>query len=133
VLVTIVLVGIFFPVVMSGVTLCLQAADNARKKEEASGLAEQKLSELTESASGGSGTATGNSGDFGPEHAGFTWQAQVSTVDTDLDEVRVRVSWMSRGRERGIDLAGFAYTGTGPGASGSLGSSAVSGGGGGGQ
>jgi type II secretory pathway pseudopilin PulG len=131
VLVTLVLVGIFFPVVMTGVTLCLQTADDARKKEEASGLAEQKLSELTESAT--SSGASASSGDFGPEHAGFTWQTQVSTVDTDLDEVRVRVSWNSRGRERGIDLSGFAYTGIGPSASGSVGTSAVSGSGGGGR
>lgn len=128
VLATLVLVGIFFPVVMTGVTLCLHAADDARKKEEASALAEQKLSELTESAASGSGSAS--SGDFGQEHAGFTWQSQVSNVDTDLDEIRVRVAWTSRGRERGIDLSGFAYTGTGPSTSGSTGTSAVSGGGG---
>jgi type II secretion system protein I len=127
VLVTLALVGITFPVVMSGVTLSLQAADDARKKEEASGLAEQKLSELVESD--GNGESAQTSGDFGAEHAGFTWQAQVSNVDTDLDQVSVRVSWNSRGRQRGLELAGFSYTGTGPSTSGSLGTSATSGGG----
>jgi prepilin-type N-terminal cleavage/methylation domain-containing protein len=126
VLVTLALVGITFPVVMTGVTLSLQAADDARKKEEASGLAQQKLSELVESA--GNGESAQTSGDFGADHPGFTWQAQVSNVDTDLDQVSVRVSWTSRGRERGLELAGYAYTGTGPSTSGSLGTSATSGG-----
>jgi type II secretion system protein I len=127
VLVTLALVGITFPAIMSGVTLSLRAADDARKKEEASGLAAQKLNELIESS--GSGQSAQTSGDFGAEHAGFTWQSQVANVDTDLDQVSVRVSWNSRGRERGIELAGFAYTGTGPSTSGSLGTSATSGGG----
>jgi type II secretion system protein I len=127
VLVTLALVGITFPVVMTGVTLSLRAADDARKKEEASALAEQKLNELVESD--GNGESAQTSGDFGAEHAGFTWQSQVSSVDTDLDQVSVRVSWNSRGRDRGIQLAGFAYTGTGPSTSGSLGTSATSGGG----
>jgi len=127
VLVTIALVGIAFPAIMTGVTLALHAAADARKKEEASGLAEQKLNEMIESEGSGGG-ASANAGDFGPEHAGFTWQAQISNVDTDLDQVSVRVSWNSRGHERGIDLSGYAYTGTGPSTSGSVGSSSTGGG-----
>jgi prepilin-type N-terminal cleavage/methylation domain-containing protein len=126
VLVTLVLVGITFPVIMTGVTLSLQAADEARKKEEASGLAEQKLSELVESD--GNGASAQTSGDFGPDHLGFTWQAQMTNVDTDLDQVSVRVIWNSRGRERGLELSGYAYTGTGPG-TGGVGTQATSGGG----
>jgi prepilin-type N-terminal cleavage/methylation domain-containing protein len=126
VLVTIALVGITFPAIMAGVTLALHAAADARKKEEASGLAEQKLNEMIESEGSGSG-ASANSGDFGPEHEGFTWRADISNVDTDLDQVSVRVSWTSRGRERGIDLSGYAYTGTGPSTSGTLGTSSTGG------
>jgi prepilin-type N-terminal cleavage/methylation domain-containing protein len=126
VLVTLVLVGICFPVIMSGVTLSLHAADDARKKEEASGLAEQKLSELVQSD--GNGEAAATTGDFGADHPGFTWSADMSNVDTDLDQVTVRVSWNARGRERGVSLSGFAYTGTGPSATGSIGSSSTGGG-----
>jgi prepilin-type N-terminal cleavage/methylation domain-containing protein len=122
VLATLVLVGIALPAVMTGVTLSLHAADDARKRVEATALAEQKLAELTESDGNGGSVAT--SGDFGADHSGFSWSASTSNTDTDLDEIRVRVSWNSRGRERGIELAGFAYTGTGPSASGSIGTSA---------
>src|SRR5688500_7535196 len=47
VLATLVLVGLVLPAVMKGISLALAASDDARRRVEAVGLAENKLTELT--------------------------------------------------------------------------------------
>jgi prepilin-type N-terminal cleavage/methylation domain-containing protein len=127
VLASLVLIGIVLPVVMRGVSLALAATDDARQRVEAAGLAEAKLTELVAAATSNQGSAT--SGDFGPEHQGFIWTTQSSTVETDLEEIRVRVAWTRQGHERGVDVAGYAYLNTGAAASaGPIGTQSTSGG-----
>ena len=111
VLASLVLVGLVLPAVMKCVSLSMAASDDARKRMEAVALAEQKLSELTASATSTSSGST--AGDFGAERPGFRWDASMDTVDTALLEIRVRVTWHGRGTDRSVDLASFAYTGAG--------------------
>jgi prepilin-type N-terminal cleavage/methylation domain-containing protein len=109
VLACLVLVGLVLPGVMKGVSLAMAASDDARKRVEATGLAETKLSEIAGSASTSQNLST--AGDFGDERPGFRWDATSGTVDTDLTEIRVRVFWTGRGVERSVDLSSFAYVG----------------------
>ena len=111
VLASLVLVGLVLPAVMKCVSLSVAASDDARKRMEAVALAEQKLSELTASATSTSSGST--TGDFGAERPGFRFEATMNSVDTALLEIRVRVTWHGRGTDRSVDLATFAYTGAG--------------------
>ncbi len=114
VLVSLVLVGVVLPAVMKGLSAAMAASDDARKRVEATGLAETKLDELTADAkSAGSGGSS--SGNFGADHAAFQWTSSTKSFDTDLTEIHVRVTWTARGAERHVDLAGFAYLNTGTG------------------
>jgi general secretion pathway protein I len=51
----------------------------------------------------------GDSGEFGEEFAGYTWQRDVLTTPFDLArEVHVQVSWPERGSTETLDLVFFA-------------------------
>lgn len=112
VLAALVLVGLVLPAVMKGISLAMSASDDARKRIEAMGLGETKLSELAASTT--SSTQAGSSGDFAPEFPGYRWEASAASVEADLTEIRVRVTWTARGSDRSVELATFAYTGTVP-------------------
>jgi hypothetical protein len=105
-----VLIGIVLPPILKGVSLAMGACDDARRKIEATGLAESKLAELTVdavqlvSSGGGSGTF--------PDHPEYTWESQMATQDTDLSELTVHVTWTARGAQRSIDLSTLVFTGT---------------------
>jgi prepilin-type N-terminal cleavage/methylation domain-containing protein len=110
VLAALVLIGLVLPAVMKGVSLSMAAADDARKRVEAISLAETKLSEMTAAASSAtSSQSAATSGAFGPEWPAFRWEASSQAVETDLTEIRVRVSWTGRGLQRSVELASFAY------------------------
>ncbi len=111
VLATLVLVGLVLPAVMKGISLALAASDDARRRVEAVGLAENKLAELTaDMTTSGTTTGTGaGGGDFGDEAPGYRWESSTTSVDTSLNELRVRVAWTARGRERWVDLSTYAY------------------------
>jgi type II secretory pathway pseudopilin PulG len=108
VLVSLVLVGLVLPGTMKGISLAMSAADDARKRVDAVGLAETKLEELT--AAGASNYYGGTSaGDFGEEWPAYRWESSTSSIDTGLTEISVRVIWAAGGSERSLDLASFAY------------------------
>lgn len=107
VLASLVLVGLVLPAVMKGVSLAMSAADDARKRVEAVGLAETKLEEIVASAS--TNAAGSTSGDFGDAWPAYRWRSASNNMDTGLTEITVSVVWTSRGAERSVDLAGFAY------------------------
>jgi prepilin-type N-terminal cleavage/methylation domain-containing protein len=111
VLATLVLIGLVLPAVMKGVSLALAASDDARRRVEAVGLAENKLAEMAADAASNQGSG-GGSGDFGDEAPGYHWEATSATVDTSLTEMQVRVTWTARGAERGVTLATYAYAGS---------------------
>ena len=108
VLATLVLVGLVLPAVMKGISLALAASDDARRRVEAVGLAENKLAELAADAMVNSATG-GGGGEFGEEAPGYRWESSTASVETDLLELNVRVAWTARGRERHVDLSTYAY------------------------
>jgi prepilin-type N-terminal cleavage/methylation domain-containing protein len=111
VLATLVLIGLVMPAVMKGVSLAMAASDDARKRIEAVGLAENKLAELYADATSSQGAAAGGSGDFGDLAPGYRWESTTASVDTNLTEIGVRVTWTARGAERGVTLSTYAYGG----------------------
>ena len=128
VLAALILIGIVLPPVLKGISLAMGACDDAKRKIEATGLAESKLADLTVDAvqlvSSG-----GGSGNF-PDHPDYTWDAQTLTQDTDLSEITVRVAWTARGSQRSIELSTLIYTGTTGTSSSAASSSTPTGGGG---
>jgi len=108
VLATLVLIGIILPAVMHGISLATIAAGDAKHKVEAASLAQTKLAGLIADYQTLNQTG-GGSGSF-PDYPGYTWTSTIQMRDTNLSQVSVRVSWMSRGQERYIDLASMVYT-----------------------
>jgi prepilin-type N-terminal cleavage/methylation domain-containing protein len=111
VLAALVLIGIVLPAVLKGVSLAMAACDDAKRKIEATGLAETKLAELTAEASQ-QVSSGGGSGDFAPDHPEYRWDATTASADADLSELTVRVAWTARGAERTVELSTFLFTGT---------------------
>ena len=109
VLATLVLVGLVLPAVMKGISLALAASDDARRRIQAVGLAENKLAELTADVTTTQTSTSGGGGEFGDEAPGYQWESSATSVDTNLTELRVRVTWTARGRERQVDLSTYAY------------------------
>ncbi len=109
VLATLALMAIILPVAMHGISLATAAASTARRQMEAACIAESKLAELL---AGGDWQGTELSGDFDGKPAGYQWSAQVDDWEEDvLRQVRVSVSWTSRGAEREVTVATLVYIG----------------------
>jgi prepilin-type N-terminal cleavage/methylation domain-containing protein len=115
VLVTLVMVGIILAVAMNGISLALYASGDAKRKLEATSLAETKLAEMTAGLLLQQNTATTGAGDFGPEWPGYRWEATQQNVngDAELTELQVRVVWRARQQERFVTLSTMAYIGAG--------------------
>jgi prepilin-type N-terminal cleavage/methylation domain-containing protein len=114
VMATLMLVAIVLPAVMKGASLATSAASTAKRRNEASGLAEEKLAEIiaTNQWQGSS-----LSGDFGSDWPGYRWQATVQSWPQDtsgagLQQVDLRVSWMARGRPDSLTLSTLTYAQT---------------------
>ena len=110
VLAALVLVGVVLPAVAKGISLAMAVSDEARKKVEATALAETKLAEVTAEANSGTQVGMG-SGDFGETHPAFRWESATTVIDVDLTEVSVQVIWTARGVERSVGLSSLVYTG----------------------
>lgn len=115
VLVTLVMVGIILVVAMNGISLALYASGDARRKLEATSLAEMKLAEMTAGLLLQMNSATTGAGDFGPEWPGYRYEATQQNVngDAELTELQVRVIWQARQQERFVTLSTMAYVGAG--------------------
>lgn len=105
VLAALVLVGIVLPVAMSGVTVSLRAAQQARRQQEAGLLAESRLNEIL--ALRGT-TSFSGAGSF-DGYPDYRWEAQSSPSNFGLTEVWVTVSWQQRGQERSVELSTLVY------------------------
>ena len=111
VLATLLLAGIVLPAVMKGLSIAVAASDDARKRVDATALAENKLAELAAEALTGSTTGA-TSGTFEPEYPGFQWEGQSTVADVDLTELHVTVAWSARGgTARFVQLSSLVYTG----------------------
>jgi prepilin-type N-terminal cleavage/methylation domain-containing protein len=110
VLATMILLAIVIPVAMRGVSISLAAADKAKHLSQASALAESKLNDLlTQSASGGSGGGSSQSGDFAPEHPEYHWNYDSVSRDYGVTEVQLKVTWLERGRPTEFNLCTMTY------------------------
>lgn len=112
VLAAMLLMAIVLPPVMEGVALATRAASDARRRTEAAGLAEEKLSELLATSQWTGGSL---SGDFGAGWPDYHWQANVygwaaDTTTQSLQQIDLNVTWTSRGRPQSITLSTLAFT-----------------------
>jgi general secretion pathway protein I len=111
VLATLMLMAIVFPVLMQGVTLSSRLADDARRRTEASGLAEGKLAEIVATNEWQQASL---SGDFGPDLPGYRWQANTApwaqdTTNVGMQQIDVQVFWSARGHEDSLQVSTLAY------------------------
>jgi general secretion pathway protein I len=105
------LIAIVLPSIMEGVSVATRAATTARYRNEATTLAQEKLSEVLAT----NASQTGNlSGDFSPDWPRYQWNATVQAWTGDLtgaglQEIDVTVSWLDRGRQDSITLSTITY------------------------
>jgi len=106
-LATLVLVAIILPVAMRGISLAVAAASHARHQVEAAALAEAKLAELVAT---GAWQDADLVGDFGEDHPGYAWAADVTErEEATLRQLDVHVAWVERGAERSVTLSTLVY------------------------
>jgi prepilin-type N-terminal cleavage/methylation domain-containing protein len=111
VLATLMLMAIVLPSVMKGITLATAAADMARHRTEAAGLAQSELAQILASQSWTNGEQTGN---FAPDWPDYSWATTVSTWAGDstgagLQEIDLKVTWAYRSRQESVTLSALAY------------------------
>lgn len=111
VLATLMLMAIVLPAVMKGIQLSQAAASSARRRTEAAGLAEGKLSEIVATAQWQGGNL---SGDFGPGWPDYHWQAVVQawpddTTSANLQQIDLKVTWVARGHDDSLTLSTLTY------------------------
>jgi prepilin-type N-terminal cleavage/methylation domain-containing protein len=109
VLATVAMIAIVLPVAMYGIQLCLQTASNAKHQAEAATLAQNKLQELTALASLPQTSSLNESGDFAPDFPDYKWQSNTTDIDTDLQQLDVRVTWLARNQQRDLTLSTWVY------------------------
>jgi len=111
VLATLMLLAIVFPVLMQGITLASGAGDAARRRTEATGLAQSKLAEIVANGQWQQGNL---SGDFGSDWPAYRWEATVQpwaldNTNESLQQIDLRVIWTARGRENAVSFTTLAY------------------------
>ena len=101
--------AIVLPVAMKGISLATTAAGEARRRSEATVLAQNTMAELT---TAGVPQFSEASGDFAPDNPEYRWTAEFSDwQEADLKQLQVQVIWNTRGTERSVALATLIYTG----------------------
>lgn len=109
VLATVALIAIVLPVAMYGIQLCLQTASSARRQAEAATLAQSKLQELTAMAAVPQVSEGNQSGDFAPDFPDYKWQSTTTDIDTNLEQLDVRITWVARNQERDLTVSTWVY------------------------
>jgi len=105
------LMAIVLPVLMQAVSAGLHTADAARRKTEASALAQSKLSELV--ATGDWQTAA-TSGDF-PDHPDYRWTAAVQAWgDGSVAQLDISITWFDKGSDQTYVVSTLVYPGVTP-------------------
>lgn len=109
-LATILVLAIVLPALMNGLSISTRAAGYAKRKAEATGLAEQKLNELVATGA----IFNGNSnGDFGPEHPGYTWESAIGDwEEQNMQQVHVLVRWADTVQEYQIEVNTLVFVGS---------------------
>ena len=101
--------AIVLPVAMKGISLATTASGEARRRSEATVLAQNMIAELT---TAGVPQFSEASGDFAPDNPEYRWTAEFSDwQEADLKQLQVRVIWKARGSERSVVLTTLIYAG----------------------
>jgi prepilin-type N-terminal cleavage/methylation domain-containing protein len=127
VLVTMLLLALVLPLVMNGITSASSAASDARRRNEAAGLAEEKLDEIIATQAwvnqpSLSGDFTMNGANNWPD---YRWNAVIQpwtqptasgglqinspTNAVNMYQIDLRVEWKARNRDQSITLSTLAY------------------------
>ena len=115
--------AILVPAVVTAVTIANRSSVIAERSTIATQLAESKLNELIVT---NTWQATGNTGDFGTDYPGYSWEMSEESWPGDnnnpMVQLDVTVHYLVQGRERDVQLstlvnstlaAGATGTGTG--------------------
>lgn len=98
-----VFLGVLIPVVIEGLALASRAAEVAERKTVATQLAANQLNELVITGDWESGSNTGN---FGPDWPGYTWELQTASWSVDtMTELNLIVTYQVQGRDYYVRLA----------------------------
>jgi prepilin-type N-terminal cleavage/methylation domain-containing protein len=111
VLAALMLITIVLPTAMEAITLSVGAADAARYRNVAAGLAESKLNELVTNNLWQNGN---QGGDFGTAWPNFRWQLSVQpwaqdTTSAGLQQLDLEVLWTARNREESLTVSTLSY------------------------
>ncbi len=108
VLATLTVLAIVLPSIMSGISLCLSAADCSRQQAQASALCQSKLMELAATGQWQNGVLAG---DCGTDWPAYQWTALVSQWDgTVVQQLDVTVQWTYRRTDRSVTLSTLVYS-----------------------
>lgn len=115
VLAALVFLAILIPAVMQGITIASRVSVMAERSAIASGLAQNKLDELTINDAW---TAAEASGDFGADWTGYRWETTQSTWDMGtMTVLAVKVFYPVQGQENSVSLSTLVYSATASGSS----------------
>lgn len=111
VLATIMLLLIVIPAIQQGISVATGMASSAKKRTEASGLAESKLNELLATGTWQNGSTAG---DFGSDWPDYHWQSTLSswqydTTSVGLQELDVSVTYKFRNTDQSVMLSSLTY------------------------
>ena len=106
VLASLILVSIVVPIAMSGISVSMENASQARHMSEAGELIVQKLNEY---ALIGDTTQLTGSGDFGANFPEYTWTSTYAERDFGIYEVIVTVSWNTGKGPASTTMSTFFY------------------------
>ena len=111
VLAALLLIAIVLPVVMKGVSLATATASTAKRRTEASGLAESKLNELIATGTWQNGNLAG---DFSPDWPDYKWQAVLANYASDtsgqnVQELDLTVTWTANNAEQSVLVSTLVY------------------------
>lgn len=111
VLATLMLIAIVLPAVMRGIALATAAGSTARRRTEASSLAEAKMNEIIATQQWEGGTLAG---DFAPDWPDYHWQATVQPWPQDntglsMQQLDMRVTWGTPDHPGSVTLSTLVY------------------------
>jgi len=113
VLCALILMAIVLPTMLRGISLLDRAADLARHRTEAAGLAQTELATIVSSNSWSTGNQTG---DFSPDWPGYTWSSSVApwsgdTEGAGIQEIDLTVNWTWHNQPESVVLSTLVYEG----------------------
>ncbi|MCI0498152.1 MAG: type II secretion system protein GspI [Planctomycetales bacterium] len=107
ILATMVLIGLILPVAMKGISIATALASDSIRRQEALGLAENRLAEALLKEEWKSGS---QSGSFDQDFEGHTWTLETTDwTEPGLKQVDLTVSWEHRGHPKQIRLTTLVY------------------------